>query len=96
MAGSGKASLASAAVATSSVPFLASTLAASSFFAVTGVTDVQASMAAGFGVTSGVTSAVTDVTARPSNLASSASSPMIYHQLVGEDGVQAHQASADA
>src|SRR3990172_4805455 len=70
--------------------------AVSSFSAVTGVTGVQASIGAGFGVTSAIASAVTGVTARPSNLASRASSAMVAPQLVGLDRIQAPQPPADA
>ena len=73
--------------------------AVSSFFAVTDVTHVtgeqvrgvDTSIIAGFGVTLGIAPSVTDVTTRPSNLASRASSAMIAPQLVGLDQIQAHQ-----
>lgn len=67
-----------------------------SFDNVTDVTDVQGTNCAGFLVTSGVSGAVTDVTARHSNRASNPSSPMVATQPVSQDGIQAHQPPTDA
>jgi hypothetical protein len=70
--------------------------AVTSIVAVTAVIAVRAHICRDFSVTSGVTSGVAGVTARPSNRAKSASRLMAGHQLFGVDFVNPRQPAADA